>query len=63
VTIAGDNTIFVAVREGAVAADLRAELVGHLLEGAAWTARLRLAVVGETMSPPRPSRSRFVDNL
>jgi transcriptional regulator of arginine metabolism len=34
-TIAGDNTIFVAVREGTVAADLRGELVGHLLEGAA----------------------------
>jgi transcriptional regulator of arginine metabolism len=34
-TIAGDNTIFVAVREGTAADDLRAELVGHLLEGAA----------------------------
>jgi transcriptional regulator of arginine metabolism len=34
-TIAGDNTIFVAVREGTAAAALRAELVGHLLEGAA----------------------------
>ncbi len=34
-TIAGDNTIFVAVREGSTAADVRAELAGHLLEGAA----------------------------
>ena len=34
-TIAGDNTIFVAVREGASAAVLRDELLGHLLEGAA----------------------------
>jgi transcriptional regulator of arginine metabolism len=34
-TIAGDNTIFVAVRDGTTAAALRAELVGHLLEGAA----------------------------
>jgi transcriptional regulator of arginine metabolism len=34
-TIAGDNTIFVAVREGSTAANLRAELVGLLLEGAA----------------------------
>jgi transcriptional regulator of arginine metabolism len=34
-TIAGDNTIFVAAREGTAAADLRAELAGHLLEGAA----------------------------
>jgi transcriptional regulator of arginine metabolism len=34
-TIAGDNTIFVAAREGTAVADLRAELAGHLLEGAA----------------------------
>ena len=34
-TIAGDNAIFVAVREGASAAVLRDELLGHLLEGAA----------------------------
>ena len=34
-TIAGDNTILVAVREGGTAADVRTELVGHLLEGAA----------------------------
>jgi len=34
-TIAGDNTIFIAAREGTSAADLRAELAGHLVEGAA----------------------------
>jgi transcriptional regulator of arginine metabolism len=34
-TIAGDNTIFVAAREGAAAAALRDELHDHLLEGAA----------------------------
>jgi len=34
-TIAGDNTIFVAPREGASAASLRDELSGHLVEGAA----------------------------
>ena len=34
-TIAGENTIFVAVREGASAAALADELRGHLLEGAA----------------------------
>jgi transcriptional regulator of arginine metabolism len=34
-TIAGENTIFVAVREGANAAALADELRGHLLEGAA----------------------------
>ena len=34
-TIAGDNTIFVAVRDGASAAVLRDELLGHLMEGAA----------------------------
>ena len=34
-TVAGDNTIFVAVREGTAAGALRDELVGDLLEGAA----------------------------
>ena len=34
-TIAGDNTIFVAVRDGTPAAALRDELTGHLAEGAA----------------------------
>jgi transcriptional regulator of arginine metabolism len=34
-TVAGDNTIFVAVRDGTSAAALRSELAGHLLEGAA----------------------------
>jgi transcriptional regulator of arginine metabolism len=34
-TIAGDNTIFVAAREGTSAAALRDELAGHLEEGAA----------------------------
>jgi transcriptional regulator of arginine metabolism len=34
-TIAGDNTIFVAAREGTSAAALRDELAGHLVEGAA----------------------------
>ncbi len=34
-TIAGDNTIFVAPREGTTAAALRDELSGHLVEGAA----------------------------
>jgi arginine repressor len=34
-TVAGDNTIFVAAREGTTAAALRNELAGHLLEGAA----------------------------
>ena len=34
-TVAGDNTIFVAVREGTTAAALRDELAGHLVEGAA----------------------------
>jgi transcriptional regulator of arginine metabolism len=34
-TIAGDNTIFVAPREGTSAQALAAELRGHLLEGAA----------------------------
>ena len=33
-TIAGDNTIFLAVREGASAHELRAELAGHLLDAA-----------------------------
>jgi transcriptional regulator of arginine metabolism len=33
-TIAGDNTIFVAVREGNAASSLHAELAGHLTEGA-----------------------------
>jgi transcriptional regulator of arginine metabolism len=34
-TIAGDNTIFVAARDGVSAAGLRDELAGHLVEGAA----------------------------
>ena len=34
-TIAGDNMIFIAAREGTAAADLRDELAGHLVEGAA----------------------------
>ncbi|HWQ24793.1 MAG TPA: arginine repressor [Gaiellaceae bacterium] len=34
-TIAGDNTIFVAAREGTSASALAAELEGHLLAGAA----------------------------
>jgi transcriptional regulator of arginine metabolism len=34
-TIAGDNTIFIAAREGTSAAALRDELAGHLVEGAA----------------------------
>ena len=34
-TIAGDNTIFIAVRDGISAAALRDELTGHLTEGAA----------------------------
>ena len=34
-TIAGDNTIFVAPRDGTTAAALRDQLRGHLLEGAA----------------------------
>lgn len=34
-TIAGDNTIFVAARDGAAASTLRDELAGHLLQGAA----------------------------
>jgi len=34
-TVAGDNTVFVAVRDGASAAALRDELAGHLLQGAA----------------------------
>lgn len=34
-TIAGDNTIFVAVREGTAPASLRDELVAPLLQGAA----------------------------
>jgi transcriptional regulator of arginine metabolism len=34
-TIAGDNTIFVAARDGTSAAALRDELAGHLLKGAA----------------------------
>jgi transcriptional regulator of arginine metabolism len=34
-TVAGDNTIFVAVREGTTAAALRDELAGYLMEGAA----------------------------
>ena len=34
-TIAGDNTIFIAVRDGVSAAALRDELTGHLVEGAA----------------------------
>lgn len=34
-TIAGDNTIFVAARDGVTAAELRDELSGDLLQGAA----------------------------
>jgi len=34
-TIAGDNTIFIAARDGTSAAALRDELTGHLVEGAA----------------------------
>lgn len=34
-TVAGDNTIFIAVRESTSANALRDELVGHLLKGAA----------------------------
>jgi transcriptional regulator of arginine metabolism len=34
-TVAGDNTIFVAARDGISAAALRDELSGHLLQGAA----------------------------
>jgi transcriptional regulator of arginine metabolism len=34
-TIAGDNTIFIAARDGTAAAALRDELTGHLVEGAA----------------------------
>jgi transcriptional regulator of arginine metabolism len=34
-TLAGDNTIFVAPREGVRPAELRDELAGHLLDGAA----------------------------
>jgi len=34
-TIAGDNTIFIAAREGTSAGALRDELAGHLREGAA----------------------------
>jgi transcriptional regulator of arginine metabolism len=34
-TVAGDNTIFVAVHDGASAKALRDELLGHLMEGAA----------------------------
>ena len=34
-TVAGDNTIFVAARDGVSAAVLRDELSGHLLQGAA----------------------------
>jgi transcriptional regulator of arginine metabolism len=34
-TVAGDNTIFVAVHDGASPAALRDELLGHLMEGAA----------------------------
>ena len=34
-TIAGDNTIFIAARDGTPAAVLRDELAGHLVEGAA----------------------------
>jgi transcriptional regulator of arginine metabolism len=34
-TIAGDNTIFVAARDGVSAARLRGDLQGHLAEGAA----------------------------
>jgi transcriptional regulator of arginine metabolism len=34
-TIAGDNTIFVAVRDGVSSQSLRDELTGYLLQGAA----------------------------
>jgi transcriptional regulator of arginine metabolism len=34
-TLAGDNAIFVAARDGTSAASLRDELAGHLVEGAA----------------------------
>lgn len=34
-TVAGDNMIFVAARDGTAAAALRDELTGHLLQGAA----------------------------
>jgi transcriptional regulator of arginine metabolism len=34
-TLAGDNTIFIAAREGTTAAALRDEIAGHLAEGAA----------------------------
>ena len=34
-TVAGDNTIFVASRDGTPAAAQREELTGHLLQGAA----------------------------
>ena len=34
-TVAGDNTIFVAVHDGASSIALRDELLGHLVEGAA----------------------------
>ena len=34
-TIAGDNTIFVAARDGVSAGSLRDELAGYLLQGAA----------------------------
>jgi transcriptional regulator of arginine metabolism len=34
-TIAGDNTIFIAARDGTSASALRAELEGHLVKGAA----------------------------
>jgi transcriptional regulator of arginine metabolism len=34
-TLAGDNAIFVAARDGTSASSLRAELAGHLVEGAA----------------------------
>jgi transcriptional regulator of arginine metabolism len=34
-TLAGDNTIFIAAREGTTAVELREELAGHLTEGAA----------------------------
>jgi transcriptional regulator of arginine metabolism len=34
-TVAGDNTIFVAARDGVSASSLREELAGHLLQGAA----------------------------
>jgi transcriptional regulator of arginine metabolism len=34
-TLAGDNTIFIAAREGTSALALREELSGHLVEGAA----------------------------